>query len=438
MPAPDYEAAFGELAARGTDDLVRVLRTPLDDDAYLHWDQLRYREPPKGWSQEDWWLALKSRRHQQRRFVGLRDKAGHKFSYVLTDKILKACDEITSRASGQVGAAERVLTTRGRNQYIVKSLVEEAITSSQLEGASTSRRVAKEMLESGREPSDKSETMILNNYVAMQHIKDRAQDPLTPERVLELHRILVEGTLDDPRDAGRLETPDHQRVSVWDQDVRVHMPPPAEELPERLEELCHFANGDSGESGYLPPVVRAIVIHFMFGYDHYFADGNGRTARALFYWSMLHEGYWLSEYVTISKILKNAPSKYAMTYLFTEDDEGDLTYFIHYQLEVFIRALNELDKFLAAKTQELQSVRVALRSDGVDLNHRQIDALEWLARDTSHNLTVPAYARRYRVGDQTARNDLNELTELGHVVRLKAGRANLWRVSPSLTKNLGI
>src|SRR6185312_5716704 len=166
--------------------------------------------------------------------------AGNKFSFVLTDKILKACEEISSRASGQVAAAEQVLTTQGRNQYIVRSLVEEAITSSQLEGASTSRRVAKELLETGREPADKSETMIVNNYIAMQHIKAISDEQLTPDTVLDLHRMLVEGTLDDPAEAGRLETPDHTRVSVWDQDVQVHVPPPAEELPQRLQELCDF------------------------------------------------------------------------------------------------------------------------------------------------------------------------------------------------------
>nr|WP_233912602.1 Fic family protein [Arthrobacter polaris]UIK88385.1 Fic family protein [Arthrobacter polaris] len=369
--------------------------------------------------------------------VGLRDKSRNLFSFVLTDKILKACEEISSRA-GQVGATERVLSTQGRNQYIVKSLVEEAITSSQLEGASTSRRTAKELLETGRAPSDKSETMIFNNYVAMGHIKETANKPLTPDRVLHLHRLVAEGTLDDPNDAGRLETSEHSRVSVWDQDVQVHMPPPAEELPQRLQELSDFANSQDSTTGYLPPPVRAIIIHFMFGYDHYFADGNGRTARSLFYWSMLHEGYWLSEYVTISRNLRQSPSKYATSYLYTEDNESDLTYFIHYQLEVFLRALNDLDAHLAAKSQELRSVRVALRSEGLSLNHRQIDTLEWLARDSSHNTSVSSYAHRYHVGDQTARNDLNELTALGHVNRIKTDVPTLWSANPNLPHTLEI
>lgn len=436
MPAPNFDKAFDAITG-DTRKLTRILRTPLDDSAYLHWDQLRHRTPPEGWTHEDWWLGIKFQRRQQRRTVDLRDKDGNKFSFVLTDRILKACEEISSRASGLVATGEQVLTTHGRNQYVVKSLVEEAITSSQLEGASTSRRAAKELLETGRDPADKSETMILNNYMAMQHIKETSQDTLTPNRVLELHRMLVEDTLDDPNDAGRLETPDHTRVSVWDQDIQVHKPPAAEQLPERLLKLCDFANGTTESGGYLPSPVRAVIIHFMFGFDHYFADGNGRTARALFYWSMLHEGYWLSEYVTISRILRRAPSKYAVSYLYTEDDESDLTYFIHYQLEVFLRALNDLDEYLSVKSKEIRSIRMALKAEDSGLNHRQISTLEWLARDNSHSTKISSYASKYRIGDQTARNDLNMLAKLGLVVAFKDGKANRWRASPKLSKTLG-
>lgn len=434
MSAPDWNGLFDELIKRAPSEFTRILTTSVSDDSYLHWDKLRHKKPPEGWTHDEWWLALKHKRLQQRRQVALRDKNGSQFSYVLTDKILKSCDEIAGRASGQVGTAEQVLDAQGRNQYIVKSLVEEAITSSQLEGASTSRRVAKEMIESGREPRDKSEIMIYNNYVAMQRIRDISSEKLTPDTILDLHRLLVEDTLDDPNDAGRLETPDHDRVRIWDQDILVHTPPPAEELPERLQQLCDFANGDGAD--YLPPVVRAIIVHFMVGFDHYFVDGNGRTARALFYWTMLNQGYWLSEYVTISKVLKNAPSKYSTAYLLTEDDEGDLTYFIHYQLDVFLRGLDDLDRYLEAKGQELRTVREALQAGQDGLNHRQVSVLEWLSRDQGHTLDVSGYAKRYAVGDQTARNDLNSLTELGYLVRFKIQRAYAWRVSPSLAAQL--
>ena len=57
-------------------------------------------------------------------------------------------------------------------RFLVNSLMEEAIRSSQLEGATTSRRVAKEMLRTGREPRDRSERMIANNYRALQFMRE--------------------------------------------------------------------------------------------------------------------------------------------------------------------------------------------------------------------------------------------------------------------------
>jgi Fic family protein len=90
------------------------------------------------------------------------------------------------------------------------------------------------------------------------------------------------------------------------------------------------------------PVVRAILIHFMLGYDHPFYDGNGRTARALFYWSLARSGYWLMEYVSISRLLRQAPAQYARAYRHTETDDNDTTYFIVHQLEVIQQAIAAL------------------------------------------------------------------------------------------------
>ncbi|WP_394940659.1 Fic family protein [Psychromicrobium sp. YIM B11713] len=435
MPAPEVETILMEILERDQREYLKIFTTNVEDDRYLHWDQLRYRTPPNDWGHREWWAALKLARGRQQRFLKLTDKEKSPFWFNMTDRILRTSEEIARRASGHIGSAEEVIGAQGRDQYIVKSLIEEAITSSQLEGAVTSRRVATEMLESGRPPTDKSEVMILNNYLAMRRIREAATEPLTPDFVLELHRILTEDTLEDPADAGRLETADQIRVAVWDGEIAIHQPPSADELPSRLRSLCDFANDLLEHSPYMPPVVRAIIVHFMVGYDHYFADGNGRTARALFYWSMLHQGYWLSEYVSISKILKKAPSQYSLAYLYTEDDGGDLTYFIHYQLEIFIRALDELDEYLAAKSRELAQVRGALQGTR-ELNQRQASFLERASREGDLVIDAAGYARYYRVTGQTARNDLRSMESSGYLLRSKNGNAFVWRAAPKLLSKL--
>ena len=175
--------------------------------------------------------------------------------------------------------------------------------------------------------------MILNNYRAMSDVREMRGRPLTAEAVLALHRAVTAETLADPDAAGRLQLPAEDRVEVCDVDGNVlHRPPPAEHLSERLREMVRFANAEHGTNTdggtFLHPVIRAIVLHFWLAYDHPFADGNGRTARALFYWAMLRQGYWIFEFLSISPFLKRTPEQYARAFLYAETDESDATYFI--------------------------------------------------------------------------------------------------------------
>ncbi len=247
MPAPKYEELLGAFARDDPQKLNQILLAPVEDEAYLHWDRLRYESPPEGLTLEGWWLALKLRRTLQGRTVELFQKDGKSFWFSMTDRLLRMSEDIARRAGANFASRDQILKGQSRESYIVRSLVEEAVTSSQLEGASTSRRDAVEFLESVRDPRDKSEMMIVNNYLAMQRTKEAPGEQLTPGFVLELHRILSDGTLEDPEEAGRLETPDQERAAVWDHEVCVHRPPRAEELPKRLQQLCKFANGGTGE-----------------------------------------------------------------------------------------------------------------------------------------------------------------------------------------------
>ncbi|WP_260303469.1 Fic family protein [Rathayibacter sp. PhB127] len=426
MPPPDWAAI---LHGEGRDRIFSAMvGADLDDSAYLPWDKVRYRTPPAGLTAQEFWAALKLRRQSGLRTVSLLSKDGKAFSYTLTDHLLRRCEEIAARASGTISMPELAVSQGDRDRYVVSSLIEEAITSSQLEGASTSRRVAKEMLVSGRRPVTRSERMILNNYRAMERIREVTEERLTPELVLELHRIVTDGTLDDPEDAGRLQQESDERVRIFgDDDQILHVPPPAAELADRLQALCRFANGEDGDTAYLPAPLRSIVLHFMVGYDHYFADGNGRTARILFYWSMLRQGYWVTEYLTVSRILKNAPARYPGAYLLTEDDDGDLTYFLTFHVDVCTRALDDLQRHLQRKSAELRDMRALLDRRSNDFNPRQLAALESALRDPQSEFTVHGHATTHRISGETARVDLLGLEEAGLFVRSRRSKSYVWR-----------
>ncbi|WP_300679862.1 Fic family protein [Nocardioides sp.] len=441
MPPPDVTALRVAMMQEDADRFLHVLDLVLHGSAlttrYLPWDKVRYKQPPGDLSHEEWWLGIKfGRRGAQRDLPALRAIDGTAFSYLLPDEVLAGVDAITRNASGAITISEEVTNPATRDRYIVSSLIEEAITSSQLEGAATSRRVAKDMIRNGRTPRDRSERMIFNNYVAMRRVTELRDEAMTPDLVCEIHRIVTDGTLDTPESAGRIQDDDADRIAVWgDGDQLLHRPPVVAELPDRLERLCAFANGE-GDEAYLSPVLRAIAVHFMMGYDHYFEDGNGRTARALFYWTMLRNGYWLTEFLAISRILKQAPSKYAQSFLLAEQDDGDLTHFFIYHLNVITRAIDELHGYLAVKAEELRGLQRAIKATPGEFNHRQLAVLEHATRHPDAVYTVDSHARSHHASGQTARNDLADLEKRGLLRRSKQGRRFAWVPAVDLADRL--
>lgn len=388
---------------------------------YPHWDKLRHLKPPAGLTHEEWWLSIKLARGPLFREIPLTDPVGNPFVYSVPDEVMRLLHHVDQRCSGEIAVPEVVTADKqARQHYLVNSLMEEAIRSSQLEGATTTRRVAKELIRSGRPPKDRSERMILNNYRALEFMREDMGEELLPELVLELQRILTQGTLDNPDGAGNLQTSQEQRVAVVDlvDGSLIHRPPPVEQLPHRLEAMCQFAN-EGDEKSFVHPVIRAILLHFWLAYDHPFEDGNGRTARALFYWAMRTRGYWLTEYLSISSILRKAPAKYSRAFLYTETDGGDTTYFILYQLEIVRRAVEQLHSYLQRKVKEVREVERLLRRSE-DFNHRQLALLSDALRNPGAFYTFNSHAASHNVTHETARHDLVMLFERGLLTRQKS------------------
>jgi Fic family protein len=428
---PAQDALFKEVKPNR---LSEILQAPQPTE-HIHWDKLRHLEPPDGLTPKEWWWGIAFRRSLITRTLPLQTSEGSPFKYALTDEVLRLLNYVDQRCAGEIAMRE-VFTAdeQARQHYLVNSQMEEAIRSSQLEGATTSRRVAKELLRTGRDPINRSERMIINNYRALQFMRNGIGDTLTPAVVLELQRILTEGTLDDPTSAGRLQRPDEDRVAVFDRVDRsllLHQPPPAEQLPGRLQNLCDFANAKDDPERFMHPVLRAILLHFCLAYDHPFEDGNGRTARALFYWSMRTQGYWLVEYLSISAILRRAPGQYTRAFLYTETDYGDTTYFLLYQLGVMRRAVEQLHEYLRKKTREISETERAIKQSS-EYNHRQLALLSDAIRHPEHVYTFVSHASSHNVTDETGRRDILQLEEQGLLTRNRVRRKAVFSPAPDL------
>ena len=424
---PGIDALFARVAKDHPDRVAELLGSrsdPAPDGRYLHWDELRRRRPPDGLTLEEWWLRIKVARLTSMRELPFSDSAGKPFAYGIPDLVFEAISTTDREASGRLEIGGQVTNPSTRDRYVVRSLMEEAITSSLLEGAAVTRVDAKKLLRSGRRPRDKGERMVVNNFRAMQQIRLWQGDPITPERVCELHEIVTEGTLEHG-EPGQLRTSDDVTVKSRDDETVLHVPPPAAQLEARLELACAFARGEVSET-FVHPVVRAIVLHFILAYDHPFPDGNGRTARAAFYWSMLSQGYWLFEFLSISRILAAAPAQYARAFLHTETDGNDVTYFLDHQLGVIRQAVRDLHAYLEAKVRTVRGAERRLR-ELPGLNHRQIALLGHALRHPDAEYTIQAHRTSHGVVYQTARTDLLDLVDRGLLDKSRRGRSFILR-----------
>lgn len=397
-------------------------RPTLLDGRYLHWDDLRNRPPPADLTREEWWTAQRFARRTSRVAIPDFHEGGNLFWYCRLDSIDRATHELDRRDATrellQAMAEEGV-----RQSYRIDQLIEEAISSSLIEGAKlTTRAQAKQIVLDGSAPSSKGERMVLNNYRAMVRLLELHEKDLTVDDLLEIHAILGDDALDAEDCAGRLWRPD-ENVRVEDIDGNVWFtPPPAEQLPVRLAALLQFANAQDAKP-FLHPLVRAIVLHFWLAYLHPFVDGNGRMSRALFYWQMLRAGYDFAQYLSISGPIDRSKRAYYMSFAHVETDDGDLTYFLLNQLAVLRRATDDLVEHLRQRSQRMGHLTQAL-SNAQELNSRQQAVLTYLVRKPQQAVTVKGHATSHQISYLTARKDLQLLEGQGLLRRVRRGRAD--------------
>jgi len=264
----------------------------------------------------------------------------------------------------------------------------------------------------------------------MKEIQRIKNEDLSLDMILSLHQIATKGTHDNDNVAGEFRTSND--IVIMDSDDNIlHQPPLFSELPKRLRQLCEFANEKhTGEDGsiFIHPVVKAIILHFMMGYEHPFSDGNGRTARALFYWYMLKSGFDYFEYISISKFLKEAPKKYSMSYLYSEIDDNDLTYFIYYQVDIILRAIDDLLAYLHNKSVEYEEITNILKDSSLNevLNFVQKDIIKKAIKNPGRVFTGLEISADYDIAPTTARKYLNELVSYKILASYKDGKTKAY------------
>jgi Fic family protein len=204
-------------------------------------------------------------------------------------------------------------------------------------------------------------------------------------------------------------------------------------MPE-LERLVRFANDELETEEFIHPIIKAIMLHFWIGYLHPFTDGNGRLARLLFYWYLIRNGYWAFAYLPISKAIKRSPEQYIMAYVYSEQDDNDLSYFINYNIKKVKIATGEFLEYVKeqSKTNVLMREKYGIR---YHLNDRQIHLLQYLYGDIDANTTLTAHMNVNQIAKMTASKDLKNLVKKGFLKTTKRGR-NVYYTGTNKVKDI--
>jgi Fic family protein len=368
------------------------------------------------------WQEIQEARKAKAESLALRDEKGRNFWYVNTKPLQAKLHQIDSRGKDSLYS---YIKPEIENELVFDSIIEEAWASNIIEGAFTTHKRAQELVRRNLTPKDKNELMMKNNHQAMTFIIENRESDFSIDFILNLHRIITQDTLEDPEYAGKFRDDD---VFIRDKtNTVIFKPMTAEKIENSLKNLVTWVNTQS-DKDFIHPIVKASIIHFFLVYVHPFFDGNGRTARALFYFYLLKNRYDFFKYFSISALIAKQKEKYYKAIKEVEDYDDDLTYFLLYSADVVMKSIDEiLDKI--AKKYTSDRISKSLDIKGVYLNKRQNKLIKILIDQDHKNITTRRYQKIFKVSYGTARSDLNELSDKGLLQKKKLGKGFLYYTS---------
>jgi len=391
------------------------------NERYLTREEAGFRIP-NDLSLEQFWAALQNFRQQSAVTMPFQDQTGQPFWYVLTPLLQRNLHQIDSQGRDSI---YKLVRQEIEWEMIKDSLMEEAVFSSAIEGAFSTVKRLKEMVDKKKPPKDINDQMVLNNYEAMQFILKEKHRQMDIDLILQLQKIVTKDTLDadDAAYSGQFRD---DWVYVKDKRDRViYTPPPAEKVVPAMEQLIAWVN-QKDEKDFTHPVIKAAFVHLYFVHIHPFFDGNGRTARALFYFDLIRNEYEFFKYFSISAAVQKAKGKYYNAIRSSEIHGGDFTYFLFYMADTIVESIHLVKSRIAHHYQK-EYVIENLDKGGILLNSRQQKFIQRFFVMDQRVITLKKYQSWFKVAYETARSDLDGLHKKGVLSKGKQGKAFVYR-----------
>ncbi len=393
---------------------------------YAPIEDIKYRLEKLGISKNDW-PSLKEKIQSFRKMGAVPffiNTIGKKFWYFPSDSINKKIHEIESSGNRLYDRIENQGTFK--HEFLANAAVEEAITSAIHEGANSTRSKAKALIASGDKPKNKDEWMLINNYHAMKWIKDNSNLPVSTELILRIHEIVTKNTLegDDVNFCGKLRD---DAVYVTSHLGIKHEGVKHDKLTEALNEAI---KSTTDHPRFLHSLLKGIILHYFIAFIHPFFDGNGRTARTLFYFKGMKNNLKFVELLSVSADLKRHGNKYEKSFELVKEHEFDMTYFIDFCLDSLSTALNQVEK----KVNYLIDITKLI--DSIGINSNQVALLQRMVLNKYGEIAIEEYATNIGKSREIARKELKQLFAKKILKEEKKGKKFVYLVKAKELKQL--
>jgi Fic family protein len=381
-------------------------------------------------------MAELLRRRWESRFQGLtrRDRQGCNYDAYLPDPLAGWDLTLPGDLAADVADAEtaiRDLNQAGTTHVSLEGLARfllraESVASSKIEGLDAGARrlvEAEALLAEGGEAADRVAVEVLGNIASMEsavELADEARE-ITLADLLAIHQILMERSPTPELGGVIREQQNWIGVSSYNPCSASFVPPPAEQVQGLLEDLIVYINGDEH-----PAVVQASIAHAQFETIHPFADGNGRTGRALIHIILRRRGLAPTFVPPISLVLTTWSDDYiagltAFRHLHP-NDSSERSNAAHTWVRIFagatLRACNDAQAYASRIDGLVERWRGALgavrRGSALDL---LLDVLPGVPL-----MTVNSAARLIDRSDVAAGSAVNRLAGAGILVQRNIGR----------------
>jgi Fic family protein len=388
---------------------------------YISPDEIRHRLNQQG-NQDRGWFELEKKIQINRKvgsvplFMPCVEK---KFWYFPSDSIARKIEGVESlgrRLFSQISQHSSF-----SKDFLLDSTIEEAITSAIYEGAHTTRAQAQQLIASGKKPSNKDEWMLINNLRAMTWVHEHKQTALSEGAILEIHKIVTENTMegDDVNFIGKFR---NDKVYIGDHEGVEHS-----KISECIKSMIDVSINNPR---YIHPLVQGILIHYFTAYIHPFFDGNGRTARALFYFNSMQKGLDYVQLLSVSAYLKTHGKRYEKTFEKAVQWDLDVTYFVDFCLDSIHFALGAVDK----KVQYLLQIVSLQKTENLTSN--QIGLIQRLALHKFRQVSIEEYAHQINMSREVARQELKALSEKKLLTETTVGKKFVYGINKDLLDSL--